>query len=122
LAPKRQTTFETFFFFFLKNKNLFNVEASIKESREGRVQVSGGFQRNARDLYYSWLQITERFNVSSDRLLHLSTHLTRTMSMAPKERNNDHNDSEDTKKKRGRHLNEGTDFLSFCFNRNNRQN
>ena len=37
---------------------------------------------------------------SSDRLLHLSaTHLTRTMSMAPKERNNDHNDSEDTKKK-----------------------
>ena len=42
---------------------------------------------------------------SSDRLLHLSaTHLTRTMSMAPKERNNDHNDSEDTKKKRGRHF------------------
>ena len=59
---------------------------------------------------------------SSDRLLHLSaTHLTRTTSMAPKERNNDHNDSEDTKKNAEDTFNEGTDFLSFSFNRNNRQ-
>ena len=58
LAPKRQTTFETFFFFFLKQKISSMWKLQSKRAERG-VQVSGSFffQRNARDLYYSWLQI-----------------------------------------------------------------